>query len=998
VTLATVVGIALAALAGPLLSKPETASAAATGCGYANTSANNGKFAQTACWLNFSTFTETAARSASGQLMSVTLDGGYTANFTVKMADVPGDAVMHVLPQTTPLAARFAFGTDAYRGVPGSPALYSQPGTGFKGGVLSFSNITVKDSAGNPVTGFSFVAADAEDLVGGTANESFTWSSDKPLNEIERLAPTGNWGCKSPIGLGTTTVSCNGTGTGGSTAAGGKSTALLVAADSPTQFNVEWQTNAQSGIAIAIRTARLTLTKQVTSRTNAADAFTLNVTSPRGTNIATASTGAASTATTGPVTVLPVVGDGPFVLSESAAGGSPTVLSNYSQSWACTNANTGSTTVLPSGGGTTKNVTPAIGDDIACTVTNAALPAAITLVKHAGTANDVNGDGITDTGDTIPYTFTVSNSGQTTLQNLVVTDAKVGAVTCPTTNLAPTVSTTCTATTPYTVTADDAAAGLVTNTASASANAAGAATIQSPPSTATVPLTTPRPAIALEKTASPNDAASFAVGNTVNYSFKVTNTGNTIVHGVGITEVAFNGATPLIVSCPSGSIAPGASATCTAGYTYVLADVNRGTLDNTAHATALDGYGSTVTSNDSTVGVPADRVPSLTLVKAASPTTVTAAGQTIDYSFLITNTGNVTINSIAVTEQGFTGSGTAPTASCPVTTLNPTTSTTCTASYVATQADIDAGGFSNTAVAAGVSTGGPATSNPSTATVASNATASLALIKSVTPTSGAAAGDQVEYSFLITNTGDVTVSGTQVIEGAFSGTGVLPVTCPAAVALMAPGAGVTCTAPYQLTQADVDAGTVTNAATASGTRIDTAAPVISPASNATVTIAHAPALTMVKTVTPSTDATLGTALVYSFAITNAGNVTLHGLGATEMAFTGTGTLSAISCPATTLAPTAHTTCTATYTVTAADVRRGTIDNTAAGTALSPDGDPVTSGPSTAHLTLAAVTAAAGLALTGLDYAAIVLVPIGAVATIAAGSVILVVRRRRRSAR
>ncbi|PJI54116.1 hypothetical protein CTI14_19495 [Methylobacterium radiotolerans] len=80
-----------------------------------------------------------------------------------------------------------------------------------------------------------------------------------------------------------------------------------------------------------------------------------------------------------------------------------------------------------------------------------------------------------------------------------------------------------------------------------------------------------------------------------------------------------------------------------------------------------------------------------------------------------------------------------------------------------------------------------------------------------------AAGQTITYSFLLTNTGNVTMTDVGVDEVSFSGTGTAPViTCPAAAASLAPGASVTCTAPYVVTQADVDAGRLTNTAVATG--------------------------------------------------------------------------------------------------------------------------------------------------------------------------------------
>ena len=189
-----------AALIGGLI-LPLTVAApaqAATGCSYANTTPDNGAHAATICWFDFSGFNSTLADNPEGQPMSVTLDGGYVATFDVKLTEIDDDTInpITVAARATPLETRFAFGSNAYRGVINQPALYSQPGPGTKGGIVTFDNISVVDSAGIAVTGFSFIAADVEDNVSG---ESFVWRSDKPIREIERLAPAGSWGCKAPV-------------------------------------------------------------------------------------------------------------------------------------------------------------------------------------------------------------------------------------------------------------------------------------------------------------------------------------------------------------------------------------------------------------------------------------------------------------------------------------------------------------------------------------------------------------------------------------------------------------------------------------------------------------------------------------------------------------------------------------------------------------------------------------------------------------------------------
>lgn len=229
---------------------------------------------------------------------------------------------------------------------------------------------------------------------------------------------------------------------------------------------------------------------------------------------------------------------------------------------------------------------------------------------------------------------------------------------------------------------------------------------------------------------------------------------------------------------------------------------------------------------------------------------------------------------------------------------------------------------------------------------------SLALEKSVTPETVGRAGDQVTYSYKVTNTGETPLKDVTVDEGDFSGTGGKPQpVCPSGAASLAPGAEVTCTATYRLTQADVDAGQVTNTATATGTP-PSGTPPTSPPSTTTVTVPPEPSLTVVKKA-DRRKLVVGQTVTYSYTVTNTGNVTVDDVKVDEGEFTGSGQTSPVTCPDTTasMAPGASVTCTSTYQVTAADVSRGSLTNTATATGQPPQGPPVTTPPSTVTITV-----------------------------------------------
>lgn len=542
-------------------------------------------------------------------------------------------------------------------------------------------------------------------------------------------------------------------------------------------------------------------------------------------------------------------------------------------------------------------------------------------------------------GQLITYTYVVSNTGNVPVTGVAVNEqaftgtGTLSAISCPATQLSPAMQLTCTAT--YTLTQADVDSGSLLNTANATGTAPSGP-VTSNDSTVTTPQT-PVAKLTLTKTA--DTAYVNAAGDSIGYSFAVRNSGNVTVHGIQVEETAFSGSggSPA-VSCPTDVLLPGQQIVCTAAYTVTAADMNAGSIVNTAHATGLDPTDSGVTSALSTATVTVNAAPSLTVVKTSDVASYDAVGDPIGFSFLVTNTGNVALTGLGVQEGAFTGSGALTDVQCPSTELDAGESLTCTAGYTATQADIDRGDVSNTATAfAQTSAGVPIESDPSTVDVVAVQSPALELRKTASPATVNAAGATVTYSFQVTNAGNVTLTALSIAESAFSGTGAIG-TPDCGSAALAPGASRTCTVAYLVTQADVDAGTIENTAVA--TADAGAGTVSSVPSSATVTIDRAPDLSLVKSADPSApaDFVAGEAITYSFVVTNTGNVTLTDVGVQEGAFSGTGTLAAPSCPSTgPLAPGDQLICQTVYTVTQADIDAGSVTNTATATATAPPG-------------------------------------------------------------
>jgi len=608
--------------------------------------------------------------------------------------------------------------------------------------------------------------------------------------------------------------------------------------------------------------------------------------------------------------------------------------------------------------------TPPGGDPVSSDPSKVTVPGdqkpGISLVKSADQKELV-------AGETITYSFKATNTGNVTLTDVKINEGdfsgsgKLSAITCPeeAKSLLPGQSVTCTAT--YRVTQDDVNRGSVKNTATATGTPPnGGDPVTSAPADATVPQD-PKPGISLVKSA---DKTKLVVGDTVKYSFVVTNTGNVTLTDVTVNEGAFSGSGKMsAITCPeeAKSLAPGAQVTCSATYRVTQEDVDAGTLVNTATATGTPpNGGEPVVSDPSAVKIPEDPKPGIALVKSADKTEL-VAGETIAYSFKVTNTGNVTLTDVMVNEGAFSGSGKLSGVTCPdaAKALLPGQSVTCTATYQVTQADVDRGSVENTATATGTPPNGgePVNSPPSKVTVPQDPKPGISLVKSADKTE-LVAGETVKYSFAVTNTGNVTLADVKINEHDFSGSGTLSaVTCPAGAKALAPGAQVTCSATYRVTQEDVDAGKVTNTATATGTPPNGGEPVTSDPSKVALPQDPKPGISLVKSA-DKTKVKAGEEIIYTFLVTNTGNVTLKGVAVNEGAFSGSGKLSALSCPegASVLLPGQRVSCTASYTATEADAAAGAVHNTATATGTPPGGAPVTTDPSSVTVKIIPVLA------------------------------------------
>jgi hypothetical protein len=224
---------------------------------------------------------------------------------------------------------------------------------------------------------------------------------------------------------------------------------------------------------------------------------------------------------------------------------------------------------------------------------------------------------------------------------------------------------------------------------------------------------TPNPAIALVKSVpsgSWNDDGDGIPepGETITYQFDVTNTGNVALSAVTVTDSMFSDSDidcggPALSENVVGALAVGASATCSAVHTLTQADIDNGSVDNTASASGTDPAGGTVGPVTSQVTVVLAQTPGILIVKTGTPSWVSAVpvlGDTIDYDFEVENTGNVTLIDIFVSDNKVA------TISCPsgnpIPSLGPGDKETCTGTYQIQQQDLDVCRVDNRADAVGI--------------------------------------------------------------------------------------------------------------------------------------------------------------------------------------------------------------------------------------------------------------------------------------------------------
>ena len=597
----------------------------------------------------------------------------------------------------------------------------------------------------------------------------------------------------------------------------------------------------------------------------------------------------------------------------------------------------------------------------------------IALVK-TGLLVDANASQCPEVGETIDYTFTVTNQGNESLSTIVLTDPLVPIITFVSGDtdgdMALDITETWTYTGTYTINQDDINENKVINQAFLQAttyngfliNDLSGATINDDDPTETIILCQK---IALVKTGlfiDTNTDQCTDLGETIDYTFTVTNEGDGILSAIAVTDVLV----PIITFVSGdtdGDMELDIAETWiyTGTYTVDQDDIDLGQVSNIAsvQGTGLDASvvtdmsGATITDDTPTLIILCQDA-KIALLKEADvvldPATncyVVGVDGTIEYSFSVTNTGNVTLANVVITDPGVTILG------GPIASLAPgvTDATTYTASYVITQQDIDAGLYSNQATATGTSpvgvdvtdlSGTSITNDTPTVTILCQ-NDSIALIKTAVFNDAngndcADVNETITYSFRVVNTGNTVITNIDIDDALVNVQGG-PIS-------LNPGQEdtTTFTAIYLITQVDINTGSITNTATVTGLNPDGV--VVSDLSDDNSFLQDDPTITdlcqndsiaLIKTgffndANGNNCADVNETITYSFRVVNTGNTVITNINIDDALVNVQG--GPIS-----LNPGQEdtTTFTATYLITQVDINIGSVTNTAIVAGLNPDG-------------------------------------------------------------
>ncbi|MBU2525129.1 MAG: gliding motility-associated C-terminal domain-containing protein, partial [Bacteroidetes bacterium] len=637
--------------------------------------------------------------------------------------------------------------------------------------------------------------------------------------------------------------------------------------------------------------------------------------------------------------------------------------------------------------GTIVNTATAISDQSSqITTQNTAIVAqniSVSLIK-SGVFVDQNDDTYAEEGEIITYTFTISNTGNTSLQNVTLNDPLLGgfmSLSSPingdlNNDSILDVGESWIVTADYTLTQEDVDNGEVVNQARVEA----ATLLQGPPvsdssddnsPTEDDPTVTPLPtlsSVGLIKVGTFNDEDSDGYaqeGETISYVFTVTNTGT-----VTLTNITIQDPFATIEGGPLPSLAPGESdfTTFRATYTITQADINAGFFVNQATVFGEDpdlvvvsdfSDDQTVLGDNPTV-TPLSQKAAIAIIKTGAfrdndGNGIAQAGDFIDYTFTVSNLGDAAVENVVVTDPLLGGNISGPASGDTNNDgiLDVGEVWVFEATYTLTQDDINETAVVNQATVDGRTLGGidlrdvsdddsNEEDEPTVTTFPISNQLFLSKVGIFNDENGnglADAGETITYLFTVTNTGSLMIFQIFVTDPLVTVTGG-PID-------LASGESdsTTFSATYTITQDDINLGSVVNQAVVNG-RVDDATAVSdlsddpgdftesdpnndgNPDDPTVVSLPQAPGLVLEKSGVFFDEngdgfSQVGETIRYTFTVTNTGNVDLFEVSITDPIVTVSGILTSLPAGATD-----SSTFTAIYVLTQQDIDNEEVINQA----------------------------------------------------------------------
>ncbi|RYZ52428.1 MAG: DUF11 domain-containing protein, partial [Proteobacteria bacterium] len=273
-------------------------------------------------------------------------------------------------------------------------------------------------------------------------------------------------------------------------------------------------------------------------------------------------------------------------------------------------------------------------------------------------------------------------------------------------------------------------------------------------------------------------------GQAVPYIITVTNRGTVAIENVRVTDPLLS-ATPLVLTTGDANLDGKLDVNETWNYigTYIATQSmidNRGngiTLDRLVNTATINGnspIGAIATLNSNTVSIPVVPVNAFAIAKTSATASITAPGQIVPYTITVTNTGDAALSNIIVNDSMLSSGA--------LTLTNGDANNnnkldvgeiwSYTYSYTVTQADIDQNGntnlkgvLSNTATVSANTASGTALGNlTATKVIPLSSSSSFTVDKSSDRASITKAGDVVNYTITVTNTGNTSINNVAVVD------------------------------------------------------------------------------------------------------------------------------------------------------------------------------------------------------------------------------------------